>query len=505
MDGETKAAIEADCKTFLEGFSKVRVVGRRTTRWLQCLPCMFSPLSTRASCCACYSRGRRRPIAHPPALAPRPPRRRTAQTYATNYKSQLVNKLLEEGGAEEGEEDGPQLASPPSDDSPLRTGLVTKRGAVRKNWKQRFFVVKPNFTVDYYESEAKFEAAAKPKGCMVLNGYSVVRDPNARKVDAKTEMYKKLDLEEEAGEYTKYEPLTLELFHPSRRRWLMKFTEQADFDSWADTFEECCRKVDGRSTDDEVTCGAYDAAFGKCQEDMGLADHTYKGSEADMLTDLLYDDVDRKHLGAVREKLPGQGKMKVMAEGKMSSAVRAICNGLAVASWKTMVTASDASRPKVEEGLGAAIGPVRTAKGDVVGKTTEATSSVTAPVQEKVLVPVAAAIAKPVLLVAQAMFRRAIPVFQAQADAVGEQAAEKGDVQAADLPAASDIKERLSEARGAAGEAADTLGSLMGDAPELPEPVMAAINKIESVLNLKEWMQDTEDMVQSLAQKAIYT
>lgn len=30
-----------------------------------------------------------------------------------------------------------------------------------------------------------------------------------------------------------------------------------------------------------------------------------------MLTDLLYDDVDRGHLGPAREKLPGQGNMKV--------------------------------------------------------------------------------------------------------------------------------------------------------------------------------------------------
>jgi hypothetical protein len=30
---------------------------------------------------------------------------------------------------------------------------LVKEGGVRKNWKKRFFVVKPNYVVDYYESE----------------------------------------------------------------------------------------------------------------------------------------------------------------------------------------------------------------------------------------------------------------------------------------------------------------------------------------------------------------
>ena len=32
-------------------------------------------------------------------------------------------------------------------------GYLTKRGAVVKNWKKRFFVVNPDYSVDYFESE----------------------------------------------------------------------------------------------------------------------------------------------------------------------------------------------------------------------------------------------------------------------------------------------------------------------------------------------------------------
>ena len=32
-------------------------------------------------------------------------------------------------------------------------GYLTKRGAVVKNWKKRYFVVNPDYSVDYFESE----------------------------------------------------------------------------------------------------------------------------------------------------------------------------------------------------------------------------------------------------------------------------------------------------------------------------------------------------------------
>lgn len=32
-------------------------------------------------------------------------------------------------------------------------GYLTKKGAVVKNWKRRYFVAKPDYSVDYFESE----------------------------------------------------------------------------------------------------------------------------------------------------------------------------------------------------------------------------------------------------------------------------------------------------------------------------------------------------------------
>lgn len=122
-------------------------------------------------------------------------------------------------------------------------------------------MVRANFHIDYYEDKPKYEAGAKPKGTMVLDGYEVVTDPNARKMDFKKKINAKLNIEEEVGEYTKYEPLTIECYHATRRRWLVKCKDQADFDSWVAALKEAAVRSSARTLTDPVRVEAFDAAF----------------------------------------------------------------------------------------------------------------------------------------------------------------------------------------------------------------------------------------------------
>lgn len=57
---------------------------------------------------------------------------------------------------------------------PLKTGYAAKEGAVVKNWKRRWFVVRPDYSVEYWASEEESKKPkAKPKGVMHLAGYHV--------------------------------------------------------------------------------------------------------------------------------------------------------------------------------------------------------------------------------------------------------------------------------------------------------------------------------------------
>ena len=60
-----------------------------------------------------------------------------------------------------------------------KQGIMKKKGAVVKNWKTRFFVLKGPLLY-YYENEK----ASRPKGCVVLER-SLVRDANGKSDESK--------------------------------------------------------------------------------------------------------------------------------------------------------------------------------------------------------------------------------------------------------------------------------------------------------------------------------
>ena len=35
----------------------------------------------------------------------------------------------------------------------MRTGWLVKEGAIVKNWKRRFFVIRPDYKIAYYDTE----------------------------------------------------------------------------------------------------------------------------------------------------------------------------------------------------------------------------------------------------------------------------------------------------------------------------------------------------------------
>ena len=142
--------------------------------------------------------------------------------------------------------------------------------------KTRFFAVRENFHIDYYEDEEKFKAGAKPKGTMILEGYRVVSDPNARKVEHKKAVNAKFNIDEDVGEYAKYEPLTIECYHDARRRWLLKAKDQAEFDTWVAVLSEAAERCKGRTLTDPLKIEAFDSAFQATKLDLALKPKTVR-------------------------------------------------------------------------------------------------------------------------------------------------------------------------------------------------------------------------------------
>ena len=89
-----------------------------------------------------------------------------SKKFANAYSSALIEKVKEDNGM--GKKNEYQLVDAPKQTEVLREGYMIKRGALRKNWKKRWFVAcneDKNFAIEYYTDKNK-----KKKGQMDICG-----------------------------------------------------------------------------------------------------------------------------------------------------------------------------------------------------------------------------------------------------------------------------------------------------------------------------------------------
>lgn len=281
--------------------------------------------------------------------------------------------------------------------APLKTGMILKRGAVKKNWKERFAVVRTDYVVEYYESEEAYTEGAKPKGMMQLEGYKVVRDPNARKVAAKKELRERFGIEGDV-EYTKYEPLTLEIFHPIRRRWLMRFATQEEFDAWAEMFDQVVLRARSRTLRDPIAARAFQNTFEELRTPLDVpSGKVIAGTEQDMLVELLFLHMEHNFLQVSKEsksKVPSTPAIRYKFHLKRVSFVKSTVASLVTAQWKTMRSSLQGTRKQIKAAIRKMLGPVGKAKNAVTAKVSAVTKPVVGPLTEKILSPAMSPLAR---------------------------------------------------------------------------------------------------------------
>eukprot|EP00051_Salpingoeca_urceolata_P026309 m.476829 g.476829 ORF g.476829 m.476829 type:complete len:563 (-) comp20666_c0_seq1:150-1838(-) len=430
-----------------------------------------------------------------------------SKNFVTGFASATVEKSLADAAGDG--DDGPdfQLESPPDDvgTEPIKMGMLSKRGAVRKNWKMRYFVVRPDYVIDYYESQEKYESgAAKPKGSVNLAGYRVVTSPNQRKMDALQAKFKVLGITEPVPEYTKYPEFMIECFRNNQRRWLIQCKDAAEFDEWSEMLTTCCRKAKGRTETDPVIISAFDKAFAALRGSLNVpAWNKYDGGETEMLGELLSDDIVRNDLKPVFDKVEGAPKIKMMVVGKIEDVVRSIVGGIVGAGWKAARVGIDKAKPKIEETAAKGLGPVAEAKAKVEATVTEKTTAKIEPIREKVLQPVADKIVGVAVQPVAAAFKKVAPVVAAKTKEYIEAVkAKANDLTAGKKKLANAHNNRsvmgpvFESLKDIVNKAKEALKALPGDAADLLEKIVAVI---------VEWIGKVEDAIKSLFRNAAYT
>ncbi|XP_073242754.1 PH domain-containing protein DDB_G0267786-like [Porites lutea] len=268
--------------------------------------------------------------------------------YNTAYGVEYTKKTLKEIDADSFAEEKPvyKLSHRPWDTfkSPLRMGYLTKKGAVVKNWKRRYFVAKADYSVDYYESEEAYEKGFKPKGTIFPCGYEVNANVDETMAERLKNLAKMMGVDEnEVGAPEKLPEHTFEVGHDRRRSYLITAENEEDKQAWVETFKICCRKAKGLKSEDPVGRAAFKTAIWKT-----YWRHRVTGTEEQVLSDILVDRINYRVMTSVYYEIKGGWTMRQKIREQVVKTLDSLVMAMVIPSWKGMQESSQQMKTVLE-------------------------------------------------------------------------------------------------------------------------------------------------------------
>eukprot|EP01099_Mayorella_cantabrigiensis_P006735 TRINITY_DN5728_c0_g1_i1.p1 TRINITY_DN5728_c0_g1~~TRINITY_DN5728_c0_g1_i1.p1 ORF type:complete len:515 (-),score=121.04 TRINITY_DN5728_c0_g1_i1:57-1601(-) len=272
----------------------------------------------------------------------------------------------------------------------MKAGWIFKKGAVRKNWKRRFLIIKPDYNADYFEKEISqdefldywiqhesFEAPTptdggkqreelrkkfKPKGTMNLVGYSVRPDKNS-------------DDEFEGKEFG------LELYHSNKRCWYIVCNSNEDRESWEEALRLSCWFAKPYENPDPVAAAAFETAFVKTRQALGRWGWWWsQGSEEERLSELITVELNSTILNQIYSELPGPPKVQAAIRANTQKLVKGAVSTPVSSAWAACLSGVNQSRPTLEATCKEKLGPLMEAEKQLRERIEEAVMSTVNPI-----------------------------------------------------------------------------------------------------------------------------
>jgi len=307
--------------------------------------------------------------------------------YVKWYALYLVKKLKMD--AQEVPSQYKLLERPPNTEH-LKTGWLMKEGGIRKNWKKRFFVARYNHVVDYYEKEEEAnKEKGKTKGTMSLCGYHVVEDPNDGIIKRLTTLSEKMGVNmDEIPKPKEYPKLTFEVHHYRRRCYFIKTETEEEFKEWVDVFKTVCRYAYGFRNKEWVHEHAFKEAVRRTRWSLGRWGWwSYGGSEEQVLSDLIADQIEYAVMGRIYSKITGPWTIRWTVRNQVMKSLDTIISAGVGPAWKAMSTVVENLRPEIEPKIKELIDPIGKAEAEVMEKIKNAVMSVLDPLIEQHINP----------------------------------------------------------------------------------------------------------------------
>jgi hypothetical protein len=265
-----------------------------------------------------------------------------AKSYTLGYIKAVVKKI-------EAEIEGaprPPLAlleKPPLPEF-HKQGWVTKKGAIVKSWKKRWFTVDKDYRISYWTGEKDVhekdpktgKLKKKPKGSFSCYGYKCKKDDDKESKEHQMKLKPYWD-----DEYTK-------------RTWYFQFSSKEDYDGWKKMFQECICNSSNPMHKDPVRRMAFESAY-KAMENYWYFYPT--GSEEDMLAYVVMRRCERLVLNEAYNALPN-GALRWKMIDKIRGVVGGLISPAVGGAWKAAQVAIDKIEQPTEDNIRKVVGPL---------------------------------------------------------------------------------------------------------------------------------------------------
>jgi hypothetical protein len=272
----------------------------------------------------------------------------------------------------------------------LKSGYLLKEGGIRKSWKRRYFVVRPSYNVDYYvnEEESKKEKGKK-KGTMGLCNYYVVTDVNDGILKRLKDLAEKMGMNfDDLPKPKEYPPLTFELHHYRRRCFFLQAEKEEDFKDWVAQFRTACWRAHSLTIDEPCHQIAFPEAIRLTRIKLGRWGwYTWGGTEVQILSDLISDELDYVVMGKIYGKIQGPWIVRQKIRQQVLKGIDSIVTAAVTPGWAAMEKAVEVLRPKIEPKLKELVGPIGKAQGELLEKIKQGVMSIVNPLLDEHVKP----------------------------------------------------------------------------------------------------------------------
>jgi len=282
-----------------------------------------------------------------------------AKNYSMMYVVGMAKQSIKEKKKEAAEPKWELLKCEKEPDAPDRkTGHMLKRSKHLKKWNKRFFVVRGNWLVDYWETEDQQKAGKKVRGTMNLSGMRIIRDVNDTYVNKIIALAEKCKIPiDDMPKPEQFPDFTLEVTHPTRDCILLQCESADEHKAWCDILDDCRWYSSSLNIqDDKIHAQVFRNAVWRARWQSGIWGwFNSGGGEEQYVTDCINEAIMDAVMPNVDAKLDMpwavRSKIRNAFEKQVNTAVIAAVKPAWAGAYEGVKKVRDEIKPKIAEAV----------------------------------------------------------------------------------------------------------------------------------------------------------